>query len=298
MKKILIILSISIQAVAYAQLPDTDIWLLDINKNKDSIWLSNPQNITNRKGYDNQPAFSPDGKYILYTSIRDEKQSDIYKYDLATKQITQITNTATSEYSPTFMPDGKNISVVMVEPDSTQRLWKFPIQGGASSCIAENIDSVGYHCWVNKDTFAFVKITEPLSLFFYSLKSKKEYLLVEDAGRCILSMKNNKGIFYTAKNGQNFKTWQIRLSTVDYEDIAVNMELHELPESTQDFNFFIDKSNKIQLFYASNSKIISEDYHLFDYRIITDLEKSGIKNITRIAVSPDGKKMAIVATHN
>ena len=68
----------------FAQLPNTDIWLLDVKSIGDSIVLSNPSNITNRVGYDNQPTFSPKGDYILYTSIRDEKQSDIFKYDLKT----------------------------------------------------------------------------------------------------------------------------------------------------------------------------------------------------------------------
>src|SRR3989304_1572957 len=113
---------------ALAQLPDTDIWLLDIKDSAEQISFHHPVNITNRKGYDNQPVFSPNGKYILYSSQPDSGcATDIYKYDLKTKTITQFTKTQTSEYSPTFMPDGKNISVVMVEKDSVQRLWKFPL---------------------------------------------------------------------------------------------------------------------------------------------------------------------------
>src|SRR6266566_3120871 len=102
----------------FCQLPESDIWLLDIKDSAGTVSFQNPVNITNRKGYDNQPAFSPDGTFILYTRYDDStKQSDIYKYDIKTKARTQFTKTLTSEYSPTFMPDGKNISVVMVEKD-------------------------------------------------------------------------------------------------------------------------------------------------------------------------------------
>ena len=85
--------------------------------------------ITTFAGYNNQPSFLPDGRSIFYTSIRD-KQADIYRYDIRSGATSQITNTPESEYSPMLMPDGKNISVVRVEADGTQRLWKFPLNGG------------------------------------------------------------------------------------------------------------------------------------------------------------------------
>lgn len=177
-------------------MPNTDIWLLDISSVKDSIILSNPVNITDRVGYDNQPAFSPDGKYILYTSVRDEKQSDIYRYDLKTKTISQFTKTVTSEYSPTFMPDGKNISVVMVEPDSAQRLWKFPIKGGKPGMIVKEVDSIGYHCWFYGDRIAVYLLTEPNSLQLISKKFPQPKFVDSNIGRCI---KYHNGMLYYTK---------------------------------------------------------------------------------------------------
>ena len=144
-----------------AQLPDCDIFLLDIKDSAGQISFRNPVNITNRKGYDNQPAFSPDGKYLLYSSQKDSAgQTDILKYDLQSKTISPFTKTPTSEYSPTFTPDGKSISVVMVESDSAQRLWKFPLAGGEPTCVMKNVASVGYHAWINKDSVALFILTK------------------------------------------------------------------------------------------------------------------------------------------
>src|SRR6266850_1590572 len=93
----------------------TDIFVIDLRTTPGGkLKLGRPVKITNWAGYNNQPSFLPDGKSILYTSIRD-KQADIYRYDLRAAATTQITNTAESEYSPTLMPDGKSISVVRVE---------------------------------------------------------------------------------------------------------------------------------------------------------------------------------------
>src|SRR5947209_1280001 len=91
--------------------PATDIFVIDLTTSPGGkLKLGQPVKITNWAGYNNQPSFLPDGKSILYTSIRD-KQADIYRYDLRAASTTQVTNTPESEYSPTLMPDGKSISV-------------------------------------------------------------------------------------------------------------------------------------------------------------------------------------------
>ena len=40
-------------------------------------------NISNSPGYDNQPSFLPDSSAVLFSSNRDGKQTDIYRYDIA-----------------------------------------------------------------------------------------------------------------------------------------------------------------------------------------------------------------------
>src|SRR5215467_8399072 len=45
-------------------------------------------NITNNPGYDNQPFFLPDSSGLLFASNRDGKQTDIYRYDIASKAVT------------------------------------------------------------------------------------------------------------------------------------------------------------------------------------------------------------------
>src|SRR2546423_8892325 len=139
--------------------PSSDIFIvevktkLDRKERTDELKFGELKKITDFAGYNNQPFFMPDGQSILYTSIRN-KQEDIYRYDLRTSATAQVTNTPESEYSPTLMPDRKNISVVRVEADGTQRLWRFPLEGGAPSLIIENIKPVGYHLWIDDHMLA------------------------------------------------------------------------------------------------------------------------------------------------
>jgi Tol biopolymer transport system component len=76
-------------ALAHGQsgAPGTDIFLAGIRIDRGRIGrisLETPVNFTNRPGYDNQPSFTPDGRAILFTSIRDGKQADTYRYTLKT----------------------------------------------------------------------------------------------------------------------------------------------------------------------------------------------------------------------
>jgi WD40 repeat protein len=288
MKKILLYLFL-LNSGIFAQLPNTDIWLLDIKAEKDTIILSNPVNITNRVGYDNQPAFSPDGKYLLYTSIRDEKQSDIYKYDLKSKKISQFINTpTTSEYSPTFMPDGKNISVVMVEPDSAQRLWKFPLKGGAPSLAVPQVDSVGYHCWVSNSFVYLFLITDPFKLVLMDLGKDMSYPIIDSAGRSLQISETPTGqrIFFVHK-GQIWSS-NCRNNSDTRPETSIKFD-------TEDFAFL----KPGQLIVGNDSRLYTKKNFNLDGKEkwveLIDLSEKKIKKITRIAVSKDGKKLAFVA---
>jgi hypothetical protein len=106
--------------------PATDIFVLTLRRAGDSFALGRPENVTARPGYDNQPHFSPDGRRLFYTSVRDG-QADIYAVDLRSRATEAFTSTPESEYSATPMPGGREIAVIRVERDSTQRLWAFPL---------------------------------------------------------------------------------------------------------------------------------------------------------------------------
>ena len=122
MKTLLVIFLFLSSLVEFAQAPpESDIWLFEIDVTDKAILLKKGLNATNNPGYDNQPFFTNDNRQMLFTSIRDGVQSDIYEFDLRAKKTSQITNTKVSEYSPMVTPDLSFISVVVVEPDSVQR---------------------------------------------------------------------------------------------------------------------------------------------------------------------------------
>src|SRR5205085_5230181 len=115
-------------------------------------------------GYGNQPSFLPDSRAILYTSRREDGQSDIYRYDIGSAATTGVTTTPESEYSATVMPGGRRFSVIRVEKDSTQRLWSFALDGSDPRIVVESLKPVGYHAWLDATTLAMFVLGSPNAL--------------------------------------------------------------------------------------------------------------------------------------
>ena len=150
-----IALVVSCLAVLQTAPPDTEIYLASLTTTGDTLTIGTPVNISNSPGYDNQPSFTPDGKSVLFTSVRGTRKpdpansaatgSDIYRYDIGAQRLTQLTDTPESEYSPTVTPDGQHFSTIRVEADGTQRLWRFAIDGKNPELVLADVKPVGYH---------------------------------------------------------------------------------------------------------------------------------------------------------
>lgn len=96
--------------VSYREDAAGDLWMVPIKKIRNEFSLTgNPKKLTNYLGMDVTPAFSPDGKYIAFTSDRDGEQN-IYLYRLSKKKVFKLT--AINGISPTWSPDGSKIAFV------------------------------------------------------------------------------------------------------------------------------------------------------------------------------------------
>ena len=143
-----------------------------------------PVNLTDQPCYDNQPFFLPDSSGFLYTSNRDG-QTDVYRYDLARGSTHRVTATPESEYSPTVIPDRTAFTVVRVEADGTQRLWRFPLEGGAPTLLLPGIAPVGYHAWGFRDTLGLFVLGDPPVLHVADAGTGRGRVVTENIGRSL-----------------------------------------------------------------------------------------------------------------
>jgi dipeptidyl aminopeptidase/acylaminoacyl peptidase len=269
-----------------------DIFVVDVTVAKGRLEFGSPVNITNRAGYDNQPSFLPDGQSLLYTSGREGDQTDIYRYDFKTRQATRLTATPEGEYSPTVMPGGKFFSVIRVEADKTQRLWKFPLDGGgAPALVLPNIKPVGYHLWLDARTLALFVLGgegRPNTLQLAPTDNSFLDTIHVNIGRALHLIPRRQAFSFVHKisPGEWFvKAFDLKTkrSTILARTLAASEDLAWTPDGT--------------ILMAQDSKLYQLDpaAPAPDWRLVADFSAAGLKKITRLALSPKADRLALVA---
>jgi Tol biopolymer transport system component/imidazolonepropionase-like amidohydrolase len=74
-----------------------------------------PVNITRDAAYDCDPAWSPDGSELVYSSDKAGGQLQLWLRDIKTGHERQLTHISTQPISPAFSPDGKRIAYLDVD---------------------------------------------------------------------------------------------------------------------------------------------------------------------------------------
>ena len=71
--------------------------------------------LTRGDTYDKAPAFSPDGKRVVYSKIFEHKQADLYLVNSDGTQETRLTSGPADDSGPIFSPDGRKIYFIRAE---------------------------------------------------------------------------------------------------------------------------------------------------------------------------------------
>jgi hypothetical protein len=262
----------------------SEIYLFDLKTKKEGLFLSNGKNITDHKGYDNQPFFHPDEPIIYYSSFNEEGRADIKSYNYKTGETKNITTTNEREYSPTVTPDKKFLSCIIQRDNNAQDLGKYPIGGGEPVVLISDL-IVGYHAWINEEQVMLFALGKPNTLQLYDLKTKEHEVIEDSIGRSIHKIPGEQAISYIVKKSE--KEWVIK----KYDPAAkASADIINALSGNEDITWTPDR--KI---------IISADTKLFYADPDNDKEWTSItidqplpSKATRLAVSKDGKKLAIV----
>jgi hypothetical protein len=246
-------------------------------------------NITNRTGYDNQPFWERNDR-ILYTAATGS-QTDIRAIDFAANSNSAFTATPESEYSAALTPDGKAIAVIRVERDSTQRLWRFPRDGSAPSPVLENIKPVGYFAWLDSTTLALFVLgtrTTPNTLQIADTRTGMGRVVISGIGRSIQRIPGGRRASFVRPVGQQ----KFLLHSVDPGGTAFKVDtIGALPDSAE----YVVWRSETEAYTAAGSRIFRLRLPSRSWMVVEDLAPRGIRGISRLALSPDGSRLALVA---
>lgn len=269
----------------------SDVFLVDAKNNilGFAVFSGSARQITDSDRYDNQPRFIND-EQLVFASADQSGNIDAILYTWENERFVNMTRTPEqSEFSPDLTSCGQYISTVTVEEDSSQRIWLYPVNFGEPELLYDDISPVGYYAWQGEKAALFV-IGEPNRLVFPYARDDV-YTIIENPGRSIQQRPGTKEIVFLDKNANivvDGKT-TFELKSFDSE----RRETHSLGlalEGSEDF-CWVDK-NKL-LMASGNDLYLRKVNKGIEWEKVGTFTYPGYGTISRISISPNGKKIAL-----
>ncbi len=280
MKKALPFLFLLTSVTVFSQTA-TEVYLFDLNLLKTgAITVGNGINVSKHAGYDNQPFFHPDKPLLYYTSGRSGGQTDILAFDYKTGQTTEVTRTPESEYSPTITPD-KNFLSCIIMRDKVQDLGKYPVGGGKPEILVNNL-TVGYHAWLDNDDLILFVLGDPLTLHRFNTGTKKDAVIASGIGRSIQRIPGETAVSFIDRSSGTHGM---------IKKLSADGTITEITKTIL---------GQDDIAWLADGRILSSDgTSLLVYDTKKKLNWQPVRGprlngITRLAVSSDGKKIAVV----
>jgi hypothetical protein len=267
----------------------SEILLFDLSIQKDKVIISNPKNITNHKGYDNQPSFHIDQPFIYYSSFDEDGRADIKYYNYKTGVTTQLTKTPEREYSPTLTLDKQFVSCIIQRDNGAQDLGKYPVEGGEALIIVNDM-TVGYHIWADNSHLALFilgKENKPSTLHYLRLPTKTDTVIAENIGRSLHKVPGENAFSFVHKITET--KWFIKKYNPRKSVISV---ISATPPNQEDMCWTPDG----KIFFSNGDKILWMDPKKDKTWKEVQASSGGelLKGVTRLSVSADGKVVAVV----
>ncbi|WP_417496854.1 TolB family protein [Maricaulis sp.] len=288
-----------------AGLPGTDIHIFALDWVNGQPVIGAPTGGVIRPGYDNQPAFTPDGSALLYTAGDDSGETDIWRLDLATGATTPVTRTADeSEYSPRVPPGEAALSYIYQPPGGYAGNAYLANADNSDRRPAEQLAPVGYYLFSGDMrhvvTFALGE-TNTLQLIDRSADPEVPQHIADNPGRSFARTLTGDGAWVTLERADGgFAVHRLDFASGRLRDGF------DLPGDSQDFAriaspasglFALDgffSSSDGTLYYGTVSADASAATLSPVWVEIAELEALGLSDVNRIAVNPAMDRIAFV----
>ncbi len=260
----------------------TEIWVAPLREAA-AASIGAPVNVTRRPGYDNQPTFTPDGRALWFTRIGAEAPADIWRVGVDGGAPTRVTVTDESEYSATPTPDGFALSVIRVELDSTQRLWRFPLDGSAPSLVLRTLRPVGYHVWVGEATLGAFVLGDPNALVLVDPRTERVDTLARDIGRALMRVPGRDAFTFLQLGRDTSWISEVDVRSRTIRRVAPAPRGSDYPAWTPGGRLLATQGLRVLVWVDGR------------WDTVLDVTGRGMGTLSRLAVSPRGDRIALVA---
>ncbi|MDR7268240.1 hypothetical protein J2X20_000869 [Pelomonas saccharophila] len=285
--------------------PDVAVFIaqLDVKAGK----VSEARNITPGKGNNFQPAFTPDGAAVVYTSGR-SGSNNIYRYELAKGTTTAVTATKENLYSPTPLADGSGFSAIRVitaDPAygiemNEPSLWLFGWNGKPVAPVVPT-KRIGYHAWINPDLIAAFLVDDVPErnnhrAVIISRTTGQQTLLTAKPGRSLGRTADGKRALFVDQTDPAH--WRICAMGAGDKEPQALVETPVGPEGEKDPNrsqYFVALPDGSMLMARGNLLLRWDGKAGSSFQPFAELADLG-GVIRNIAASPDGRRLAFSVT--
>ena len=180
---------------------------------------------------------------------------------------------------------GGGFSVVRVEADSTQRLWRFNMDGSNPSLLLPDVAPVGYQAWADDHTVVMYILGSPATLAIGDVSTGTTRTVAREIGRSIQRIPGTTDVSFVQHVGKD-STEVRRLNVRDGTSTLLAPGI----QGTEDHAWTPDGT----LLQAHGGILYMWRADARAWVQVADLSSEGL-TLSRIAVSPDGKHIALVA---
>lgn len=266
----------------------TDLFLVDLWADENLIRVGEPHNITERAGYDNQPSWSEDGKSVFYAS-RTGNASDIYRFDLDSREVTQVTDTEDKEYSPQAVIGGDGVTAVRLERNNSLRVWRYDADGANAAPLLQAFrETVRYYTWIDEDTVALGVGQNPSALHLARIGDGEVIRIANDVGRS-----------FNRVPGKNAISFVIKDSPADWWIAELNLDDGSIDRIARTLQGIEDHAwatlDRLLMGSGTTLYVFAVGKEDAAWQIVADFDGSEIASVSRLAVSPAGDQLVMAA---
>ncbi len=244
----------------------SEIFLFDMKIENGLPSLSNGINITNHKGYDNQPFFHPSKPVIYYSSFNDSGRSDIKYYNYEIQR-----------------------------DNGAQDLAKYPIDSGKSEVLISHL-KVGYHAWAGENKLLLYVLDDSIhnSLHYYYLGKNTDTVIAENIGRSLQKIPGQNAMSFVQKTSE-------KTSVIKKFDMSTGV-ISTLVATLPGQDHFTWLQNGLMLTGDGNKLYYHQETAFEEVKdkgwqpVIIAGDISMLKGVTRLATNPANSKLAVVVS--
>jgi ketosteroid isomerase-like protein len=291
MRRFVLFVVLASAATLHAQINDSEVWVGSLDMSSGRFAVSNLTNISKHPGYDNQPAFFPDGKLVFTSQIAvlDETGHAVQAviHDFATGMSTPVSGAL--GFSPTPAADGS----LMLLRDGHVVLHE---ASGKESQLTETKDA-GYFTRFDEQTWVLYMNDKQRRIVMYDPTTKALDTMALGSVTAPFRIPGKRAVSFVAVEPfpapDGNAPRKLFLRQLNLDDRHVNT-LASIPFPTSGSHVWTSRGT---LLMASGHTIYEwNPAKPDDWRSAATFDHPELQGLTRIAIGPRGDRIALVST--